>query len=123
VSLKQIFPKFVTVFFVVNFNRFHWKIFILKFPWNDYLVQSLFGKFSLSKNEAIVVDNWDYIVKAVDIFSSYGESDKKGTLINLLLFDFFDSFSASLPTKYLEAGIEVTKVITLVYILFLNTLF
>ena len=75
------------------------------------MVQNLFEQFSLNKSETIIVDNWDYIVKAVDIYSSYAGSDKQGTLINLLLFDFFESFSASLPTKYLEAQAEVTSVI------------
>ena len=75
------------------------------------MVQNLFEQFSLNKTETIIVDNWDYIVKAVDIYSSYAGSDKKGTLINLLLFDFIESFSASLPSKYLEAQIEVTSVI------------
>jgi len=64
----------------------------------------------LNENETLIVDNWDYIVKAVDIYSSYAESDKKRTLSNFLLFDFFEFFSASLPVKYLEAQIDLKKV-------------
>ena len=56
------------------------------------------------------MDNWNYIEKAVDIYSSYSEGDKKRTLNNFLLFDFFEYFSASLPDKYLEAQVSVKKV-------------
>ena len=84
--------------------------FLQKFPWRTYLAEKLFEKFKLNENETLIVDNWNYIAKVVDIYSSYSEGDKKRTLNNFLLFDFFEYFSASLPDKYLEAQVSVKKV-------------
>ena len=74
------------------------------------MLDNLFKSFNLNPNETLVVDNWDYLVKAVDIYATYAESDKKRTLQNLIIFNFLDYFISALPIKYLDAKMNVLKV-------------
>ena len=77
----------------------------------------MFRKQGINENETIIVDNWQYIVNAVDIYSNYSSSPaRKRTLNNFLLYDVYTILSEALPIKYLEAKLEMTKVSYFMYL-------
>ena len=57
-----------------------------KFPWKSFLIDGLVNNLTglnINENEIIIVKNWNYIVKAVDLFYDYS-TNKNRQLINNL---------------------------------------
>ena len=96
-------------------------ILFLKFNWIDYIVVGMFGNHNNSKSrnesliipmvaeEPILVDDWDYLANATQLYGNYVNNNKK-TLKNFLLWVVLKDRIGVLPKKFREVKLDFDKV-------------
>ncbi len=68
-------------FFFLALTMFN--IYFIKFPWEKFIINGIFEKLeskqkmNLSLNEFILVDDWNYIIQAVNLYNEYNTNHKR----------------------------------------------
>lgn len=95
----------------------------------------------IDKNERVSVDNWDYFVEMHKIFNDYSKNNKRlvhnwalknekrqisyntyfnfdhlRAIQNLVIGNFFSTYSDFLPEKYLKANLIMKEVAQIIYL-------
>jgi hypothetical protein len=48
-----------------------------KFPWFEVIADGILKDVNFDENEAIIVKDWDYFVKFVDLYANYSQNYKR----------------------------------------------
>lgn len=73
------------------------------FPWKSFIISGVFNEYentSVTGSEIILIGNWDYIVKAVNIYKHYSLHNKR-ELDNYFIHHFVFEYINGLSLKYI----------------------